>query len=272
MARILTIIWLGLALATAPANAEEQTAIAKVKSTWRAQDGETAEQIFAKASKVAHFVPRGWEVDKTGSGQEVVTFSWAKHSNDKPGDEYTISWEMEADGTMTLDPPYAKPMELGWQPFALSLIDGEVIDEEKNPNLQFLHDLSNFNFVVTAKGKLGDLLRLGRCVIADDPVSVSYAPKMEDKPESGDYWHVQLQVNCDTPGPKYFTRGGVVLFDKRVNEDWRPTSFFARRIGANAPGHWFDHTDPQEEATFDTARKALERAGSPLSKAPSPFK
>jgi hypothetical protein len=179
---------------------------------------------------------------------------------------------MAADGTMTLDPPYAKPMELGWQPFALSLIDGEAIDDEKNPNLQFLHDLSNFNFVVTAKGKLGDLLRLGRCVITDDPVSVSYAPKMDDKPESGDYWHVQLQVNCDIPGPKYFTRGGVVLFDKRVNEDWQPASFFARRIATNAPGHWFDHTDAQEEATYETARKALERAGSPLSKAPSPFK
>jgi hypothetical protein len=176
MARIITIIGLSLALATAAANAEEQTAIAKVKSTWRAQDGETAEQIFAKASKVAHFIQRGWEVDKTGSGQEVVTFSWARHSNDKSGDEYTIFWETAADGTMTLGPPYAKPMELGSQPFALSLIDSEVTDEEEKPNLGFLHDLSNFNFVKTTQGKLGDLLKLGRCAITNDPIHVTYLP------------------------------------------------------------------------------------------------
>ncbi len=209
--RYLGLIGFALGLATATANADDNALIANVKATWRAQDGETADQIIAKASKVAHFVPRDWEVDKTGSGQEIVTFSWAKHANDKAGDEYTIFWEAGADGTMTLGPPYAKPMELGWQPFALSLIDGEVTDEEKNPNVRFLHDLSNFNFIVTAKGNLGDLLKLGRCAITDDPVSVSYAPKMDDKPESGDYWHVQLQVNCDIPGPKYFTRGGVVL-------------------------------------------------------------
>lgn len=254
-------------------SADDKALIEKVKTTWRAQDGETADQIIAKASKVAHFVPRDWEVDKSGSGQEVVTFSWARHSNDKAGDEYTIFWEMATDGTITLDPPYAKPMELGWQPFALSLIDSEVTDEEKNPNVRFLHDLSNFNFVVTAKGKLGDLLRLGRCTITDDPVSVSYVPKVDDKqPGNGDYWHVQLQVNCDISGPKYFTRGGVVLFDKRVNEDWRPASFFARRIVTNAPGHWFDETDAQEQETFDAARKAFERAGIPTNGAHSPFK
>jgi hypothetical protein len=31
-----------------------------VKTTWRAQDGETAEQIISKAAELTHFVPRGW--------------------------------------------------------------------------------------------------------------------------------------------------------------------------------------------------------------------
>jgi hypothetical protein len=141
------LIGFALGLLSASAHADEKATI-KVKATWRAQDGETADQIIAKASKVAHFVPRGWEVDKTGSGQEVVTFSWARQINDKAGDEYTIYWEMAADGTMTLDPPYAKPMELGWQPFALSLIASEIADEEKDPNIGFLHDLSNFFLIV----------------------------------------------------------------------------------------------------------------------------
>jgi len=269
--RHLILTGIALMLSSVAASADDRALIEKVKTTWRAEDGETADQIIAKAAKIAHFVPRNWEVDKTGSGQEVVTFSWARHSDDKAGDEYTIYWETGTDGAMTLDPPSAKPMELGWQPFALSLIDSEVTDEENNPNVRFLHDLANFNFVVTAKGKLGDLLKLGGCAITDDPVSVSYAPKMDDKPENGDYWHVQLQVNCDIPGPKYFTRGGVVLFDKRVKEHWRPASFFARRIAANDPGHWFDRADAQEQETFDAARKALERAGSSLNEARSPF-
>jgi hypothetical protein len=70
---------------------------------------------------------------------------------------------LASDGTVTLGPPYAKTMELGWQPFALSLIASEVTDEDKEPNLRFLHDLANFNFVTTAQGKLGDLLKRGRC-------------------------------------------------------------------------------------------------------------
>jgi hypothetical protein len=219
--RHLIVIGFALGWATATAHADDKALIAKVKTTWLAQDGETAEQIIDKASKVAHFVPRGWEVDEAGSGQEVVTFSWARHSNDKSGDEYTIFWEMAADGTMTLGPPYAKPMELGWQPFALSLIDSEVSDEEEKPNLGFLHDLSNFNFVKTTQGKLGDLLKLGRCAITNDPIHVTYAPPDSEVPKNGDFWHVQLQVNCDIPGPTYFTRGGVVLFDKHANGDWR---------------------------------------------------
>lgn len=250
--------------------AAEDDLIAKVKSTWRAQSGETAEQIFANVSKVAHFVPRGWEVGKVG-GRDVVIFSWAKRASDQAGDEYTITFETDPDGTMWLDPEYARPMELGWQALALSLIDSEIVDEEKSVNVGFLHDLSNFDFVATAQGKLGDVLKRGRCTVTDDPVHVSYVPSNFKQPELGDYWRIQLQVNCDIPGPTYFTRGGVVLFDKRPKEDWRPASFFARRIAGNAPGHWFDRTDPQERETFETAKKAFERAGVPTKGLKSPF-
>jgi hypothetical protein len=127
--RYLILTGIALMLASAAVRADDKALIEKVKTTWRAQDGETADQIIGKAAKVAHFISRGWEVDKAG-GQEVVTFSWVKHSDDKTDDEYTINWEVAADGTMTLGPPYAKPMELGWQPFALSLIASDVSEEE----------------------------------------------------------------------------------------------------------------------------------------------
>ncbi|NOJ46053.1 nodulate formation efficiency C protein [Bradyrhizobium sp. WSM 1744] len=244
--------------------------MAKVASTWRAQDGQTAEQIFANVSKVAHFIPRGWKVSKAGN-HDVVTFSWARHASDQEGDEYTISFEPDRDGAVWLYPEYARPMELGWQAFALSLIDSEVTDQEEGVNVRFMRDLSNFNFVTTAQGKLGEVLRRGRCSVTNDPVHVTYVPSNFKQPELGDYWHIQLQVDCDIPGPTYFTRGGAVLFDKRAKEDWRPASLFARRIAAYAPGHWFDSADPQEQMIFDTAKKALERAGTPTKGLQSPF-
>jgi hypothetical protein len=260
----IAMIGLALGMVSVIAHADDKdNLIAKVKTTWRAQDGETAEQIIAKASMVAHFVPRGWEVgEKTDTGEPVV-FSWVKHSADKAGDEYSISWEVASDGSMTLGPPYAKPMELGWQAFALSLIASEISEEEeKNPNLRFLHDLSNFNFVTTAQGKLGDLLKRGRCAITNDPVTVDYLPLVDDKyPENGDFWHVQFQVNCDIRGPRYFTREGVVIFTKRPGKEWQGESFFAHRIAKYQPGRWFELSDPKEQETFETARKILQEKG-----------
>ncbi len=265
------VAWTALLIAaSSPALATDADIIAKVKNTWRAQDGETPEQIFANVSKVAHFVPRGWEVSKAGS-RDIVIFSWARHASDQPGDEYTITFETNPDGTVKADPPYVRPMELGWQAFALSLIDSEIVDEEKGENVSFLRDLSLFNSLETAQGKLGDVLKRGRCTITNDPVHVGSAPLNFDKPELGDYWHIQLHVDCDIPGPTYFTRGGVVIFDKNPKEGWHPASFFAHRIAANSPGHWFDRTDPQERETFDAAKKALERAGVPTEGIQSPF-
>jgi hypothetical protein len=235
--RRLVLIGLALVLATATARADDTALIAKVKTTWRAQDGESAEEIIGKASKIAHFIPRGWEVGKAGDTQMVV-FSWAKHRNDKTEDEYTIDWEVAADGTMTLDSYYAKSMELGWQAFALSLISSEVlIDEDKHANRQFLRDLSNFNFVTTPQGKLGDLLRLGGCAITKDPVHVDYMPPNLETPAKGDFWAIQFQVDCDVPG-RSFIEGGIVMFDKHAKEDWRPFSSFSRMITRQTPSNW----------------------------------
>jgi hypothetical protein len=267
-----SVVWtVFLIAASCPALAYEADNIVKVKQAWRAQSGETAEQIFAKVSKVAHFVPRGWEAgQKTDLGESVI-FSWAKHRADKPGDEYTIYWEVGSDGAITMGPLYAKPMQLGWQAFALSLIASEVTDEEKGANLRFLHDPANFNFVTTAQGKLGDLLRRGRCAIGD-PVGVDYLPKVDEKQtEKGDLWRVQISVNCNISGPRYFTRDGAIIFEKREGQDWEPQSFFAKRIATHAPGSWFDIADPKEQEIFDAARKAYEGAGIPAHSLQSPF-
>jgi hypothetical protein len=261
---------MGVMLAPLTGQAEEAL-ISKVKSTWRAQDGESAEEIIAKASKVARFIPRGWEVgQKTEAGTPVI-FSWARHRRDKTDDEYTIIWEVGDNGSMTLSLPYAKTMELGWQAFALSLIASEVDDGEKNVNSRFLHDVSNFNFVTTAQGKLGDLLRQGRCEIGN-PVGVDFVPRLDDKQlDKGNFWHVQLSVTCNIPGPKYFTHDGVILFFKRGEAAWEPQSFFARRISTYPPGHWFDQSNPKEQEIFDIAKKAFERAGRLPPGTPSPF-
>ncbi|MFB9264616.1 hypothetical protein ACFFWD_15795 [Bradyrhizobium erythrophlei] len=120
----------GLAVTSGGARANDSTLVDKVKSTWRAQDGETVEQIISNVSKVAHFVPRTWGIVQPHDGAEYVFFSWAKHPNDK-SDEYAILWKLAADGAMKIGSPYARPMELGWRAFALSLIASEVADGQR---------------------------------------------------------------------------------------------------------------------------------------------
>ena len=44
------------------AYAEDDVLIKRVKTTWRAQDGATIDDILSHVAKIAHFVPRGWEV------------------------------------------------------------------------------------------------------------------------------------------------------------------------------------------------------------------
>lgn len=247
---------------------EEKALIAKVKATWRAQTGETAEQITAKVAKVAHFVPRQWDVAYGGDGSKSVVLSWARHHTDKEGEEYSIYWEVKADGSLSVGSPYAKSMELGWQAFALSLIQSEIDDEDKGANRRFLHDLSNLNFVETTQGKLGDLLRRGKCSLGD-PVGVDYSPKLSPD-KDGDFFRLQLSVNCDIPGPRYFTRDGVVLFAKRGAAAWEPQSFLAHRIAANPPGSWFERPDAKEQEFWETARKVFQGAGLPAPGSPFP--
>lgn len=241
-------------------DSEEKALIAKVKTTWRAQDGESAEQIIAQVAKVAHFIHRGWEVGQTSDGAKSVILSWAKHPTDKEGDEYTIGWNVNADGSLTLGPPYAKPMELGWQAFALSLIQTEVDDGDKNTNQRFLHDPSNLDFVETPQGRLGDLLKRGRCSLAD-PIGVDYTDAWGRTDEKGDFWRLQLSVSCSTPGPRYFVDQGVILFKKEARRPWRPYSFFAHRIASYPPGMWFAQSDPKEQAFFAAGAAAALQHG-----------
>jgi len=237
----------------------EEALITKIKTNWHAETGETAEQIFDEVSKVAHFVPRGWEVGQKTSTGEPIFFSWAKHRDDKADDEYTITWLVATNGAMTLEAPYAKPMQLGWQAFALSLIASEVGEDEKGANLRFLHDPANLNFVTTTQGKLGDLLKRGRCAIGD-PVGVDYLPKADEKQAAkGDLWRVQISVDCAISGPRYFTHDGLIIFEKREGKAWEPQSFFAKRIATRAPGSWFDHADG--EAMIEATRQILQKRG-----------
>ncbi|RTE88284.1 nodulate formation efficiency C protein [Bradyrhizobium sp. LVM 105] len=237
------ICLVGLAAMSNSVRAIESPHIERFKSTWRAQDGETIEQIISNVSKVAQFVPRMWGVAELDENDYVFVL-WTRHPDDILDEPYFITWRIALDGTFQLASTYAKPIELGWHALALSLIATEVKESERDANLGFLHDPSNFNFVTTTQGRLGDLLRQGRCTIVE-PVEVDYLPKQKDKPtEKGDLWRALLLVNCDIPGPRFFTHNGVITFEKSEGQDWEPQSPFAKRIAAFPPGSWFARMEP----------------------------
>ncbi|RXH32541.1 nodulate formation efficiency C protein [Bradyrhizobium nanningense] len=233
--------------------ASDSPIVERLKSTWRAQNGETIEQIISNVSMVAQFVPQMWGVVELGQN-DFVFVSWTRHRDNKSDEQYVIAWKVAPDGTIELASTYAKPMELGWRALALSLIATEVADGERGANLNFLHDPTNFNFVSTPQGQLGDLLRHGRCTIID-PVGVDYLPKRNDKPtEKGDMWRILLVVNCSIQGPRYFTHNGVISFEKSEGHDWEPQSSFAKRIAKFPPGSWFQPTEPKEEEDLGEQR------------------
>jgi hypothetical protein len=78
------------------------------------------------------------EVAESEGGDKAVVFSWARHRSDKEGDEYTITWAISSGGSLVLGPNYARSMELGWQAFALSLIQTEIDDEPANRAKDFV--------------------------------------------------------------------------------------------------------------------------------------
>ncbi|WP_246510281.1 nodulate formation efficiency C protein [Bradyrhizobium glycinis] len=242
-----SLIWLALLAATGNSiRANDSALIERVKSTWRAQDGESIEQILSNVSKVAQFVPGTWGVARGIDHNEYVFVSWTRHREIKSDEQYVITWRIALDGTVELTSNYAKPMELGWRALALSLIASEVSDGEKDANIRFLHDPVNFNFVTTMQGQLGTLLRKGRCTIVE-PVGVDYLPKPNDEStEKGGVWRVLLLVNCDIPGPRFFTYNGVITFEKGEGQDWQPQSSLAKRIAAFPPGSWFNRIEPNK--------------------------
>nr|WP_249788062.1 nodulate formation efficiency C protein [Bradyrhizobium sp. NBAIM01] len=246
-----------LAATSNSVRANDSALIERVKSTWRAQDGETIEQILSNVSKVAQFVPGTWGVAQGVDRNEYVFVSWTRHRDSKSDEQYVITWKIALDGTVELTSTYAKPMELGWRALALSLIASEVSDGEKDANLRFLHDPANFNFVTTMQGQLGTLLRQGRCTIVE-PVGVDYLPKPNDEvTEKGGVWRVLLLVNCNIPGPRFFTHNGVITFEKGEGQDWQPQSSLAKRIAAFPPGSWFDRIKPKKPEGLE-GRKSLQ--------------
>ena len=105
--------------------ASDNPLVERLKSTWRAQDGETIEQIISNVSKVAQFVPQMWGVAELGESDHAFV-SWTRHRDNKSDEQYAITWKVALDGTIELASTYAKPMELGWRALALSLIAKEV--------------------------------------------------------------------------------------------------------------------------------------------------
>jgi hypothetical protein len=240
---------------------QEKAAIAQVQQSWRAMDGETADEIFVKVAKVAHFIPIGWEAGNDGQGGIYVAFDWLRHKGDKKDDTQTVSFELAPGGKAKIAASEDEDVSLGWQAFALHLIQGEVDDGRADANKRFLHDPSNVNFVSTPEGTLGRLLIRGGCSLGD-PVAVEYADTWgRDAPVKGDFWRLQLSVDCTTPGPSYFTKDGVILFKKVGIAPWKPFSFFAKRISDNPPGKWFDQEDPVEREAFAMVAEQGGRAG-----------
>ncbi|WP_246740229.1 nodulate formation efficiency C protein [Bradyrhizobium sp. LCT2] len=246
----------GVLAASDGVRADDNTLVDKVKSTWRAQDGETLEQIISEVSKVAHFVPRSWGVAQEIDGGECVFFSWTRHRHDTLGG-HAITWKVAPDGAIKIASTYEKPMELGWQAFALSLIVSEITEDERAVNFRFLHDPADFNFVTTTQGRLGDLPRCGRCTIID-PVGADYLPKVDEKPTTKGRF-----VAGSALGELQYSRAS--LFHPWRNHHLREARGrslgaaipLARRIAAFPPGSWFDHIEPKEQEALDGELKAL---------------
>lgn len=244
--------------------AEEADLIAKVKASWHAQTGETADQVIAFAAKTTHFVPREWSGWAFADGTKGAAIGWAKRRKDPADETLTIQWTLHPDGTASLDNAYTRPMDLGSTAFALSLIQSEVNDGIRSANVRFLRDLHNLNFLSTPQGKLGDLLSAGHCVLrAGDPVGIDYGPLSRSTDRKG--FRVQLSVDCRTAGPTYFTKDGVILFERDDGQTaWKPWSFFAVRLAKYPPGHWFEGEEPAEEQVLaGVAAKALEAGMTP---------
>lgn len=103
----------------------------------------------------------------------------------------------------------------------------------------------------TAQGKLGDLLRRGRCTVGE-PVGVHYSPKIDEQQTAeGGVWRVELSVGCNVPG----LGDGVIIFEKGEGQDWEPQSVVAKFIDTSPPGSWFE--GPQDQEAFEPTRKTL---------------
>ncbi|MGY4568114.1 hypothetical protein ACVWY5_001184 [Bradyrhizobium sp. USDA 3256] len=67
-------------------------------------------------------------------------------------------------------------------------------------------------------------------------------------------WRVLFLVNCNIPGPQYYTGNGVIAFERREGQDWERQSLFAKRIATFPPGSWFDHIESNERNVQESAK------------------
>ncbi len=138
----------------------------------------------------------------------------------------------------------------------------------REPDKASAPDLSHLNFVATPQGPLGNLLARTGCVLRAPP-TISFRRTLNpEDPRTGEIQLLQLTVDCDIIGPRYFTHGGLVLFLKDGASPWRPFSFLASRIARYSPGAWFIKPDPQERQAFKMVTDAVAKAGLPPADAP----
>lgn len=203
-----------------------------MKTTWRAKDGETAEEILAKVAKVARFIPRGgWTAYRSPDGTKGVAAGFVRRRTDKDDETFSIYWAINADGSISSGPMGFKAVDLGWQAFALLLIQDEVDDELKGANVKFLFDPRNLNFMRTDAGPLGDLFVKNRCTPGTALHAGGYLDKGgADRRQPGDFWTFDTTVTCKSTLPRYCSQEGPIVFRRTGRELWQPAASCANLL------------------------------------------
>lgn len=275
--RLAALAAITILIAAGPAHAGDQDAngdwkplpdsaakplIAAVQRDWRARSGETAHEIIARLSSVAHFVPRKWYAEVSKDGKErAVSLQWVHNKDDADDESLSVTWDIAPDGRVlgTDD----RLFDLGSSAFAVDAIQNDVNEERADANVNFLRDPTNLNFVVTPQGKLGDLLAAAKCRLAN-PTYVSGV--IASFSASGKaYVQLQATVNCRydmfkfkdiVEGTYNFTNALVAFVLADGETEWVPASFLAARIWNGRSGHWAEVNLPVEQAVFGAAKAA----------------
>jgi hypothetical protein len=216
---------------------QERDAISAVRTRWRAESGESVDEIISKVGKVAHFIVRGgWGASRDSDEEVSVGFGFVR-SKATPDDEaLSIYWLIAPDGTAKVGGRGFHSIELGSKALALDLIQSEVDDEVKGADSKYLYDPRNLSYLQTDAGPLSDVFARHRCTPKTALHAAEFAPRGAPGNATGhDQWTFDTTIDCRVPGARYCTDGGVLVFKRQDHGTWQPATACASVLVGKEP-------------------------------------